>query len=141
MAADDTRRDREFQPARCCAARGSVARREMRQNPPFLILGFSIECPCDTIVRMRARDLLNKLHVEPFQPFRVRLPNDSSIDVLDPNTVVVGPSSAIMPIETMRDGSAGYYIVARWRTGALAHMVEFIDIDPPKNRSTRKRAS
>ena len=90
---------------------------------------------------MRARDLLNKLHDEPFQPFRVRLSNNSTIDVLDANTVVVGPSSAIMPIETSRDTSSGYYIVSRWRTVALSHMVEFVDIDPPKTSSTRKRAS
>ena len=88
---------------------------------------------------MRARDLLNKLHDEPFQPFRVRLTNNTTIDVLDPNTVMVGPSSAIMPLETLRD-SSGYYIVSRWRTVALAHMVELVDIEPPKT-STRKRAS
>jgi hypothetical protein len=94
----------------------------------------------DTIRRMRARDLLNKLHDEPFQPFRVRLSTNSTIDVLDPNTVVVGPSSAMMPIETMRDGRSGYYIVSRWRTVALAHMAEFLDIDPPKSRTTRANA-
>jgi len=89
---------------------------------------------------MRARDLLNKLHDQPFQPFRVRLSNSTTTDVLDPNTVVVGPSSAIMPIETVQD-SSGYYVVPRWRTVALAHMVEFVDIDPPKSTSKRKRAS
>ena len=88
---------------------------------------------------MRARDLLNKLHDEPFQPFRVKLSNNTTIDILDPNTVVVGPSSAIMPLETVRD-SSGYYVVPRWRTVAIAHIVEFIDIDPPKSQS-RKRAS
>lgn len=56
---------------------------------------------------MRARDLLNRLHDDLFQPFKVRLMNNTAIDVLDPNTAVVGPSSAIMPIETMRDGSTG----------------------------------
>ena len=90
---------------------------------------------------MRARDLLNKLHDEPFQAFRVRLSNNSTIDVLDPNTVVVGPSSAIMPLETIRDGRSGHYLVSRWRTVALSHMVEFTDIDPPKSSSTRGRAS
>jgi hypothetical protein len=54
---------------------------------------------------MRTRDLLNKLHDQPFQPFRVRLSNKTEIEILDPNTVVVGPSSAIMPIETLKDGS------------------------------------
>lgn len=87
---------------------------------------------------MTARDLLNKLHDNPFQAFRVKLSNNSSMDVLDPNTVVVGPTSAIMPIETIVDDQ-GYYLVSRWRTVALAHMVEFIDIDPPKATGKRKR--
>jgi hypothetical protein len=89
---------------------------------------------------MTDRDLLNKLHDQPFQPFRVRLSNNSTMDVLDPNTVVVGPTSAIMPLETVM-GEHGYYLVARWRTVALSHMVEFTDIDPPKSASKRKRAS
>lgn len=45
-----------------------------------------------------------------------------------------------MPIETIRD-SSGYYVVHRWRTVALSHIVEFIDIDPPKKDSRKKRAS
>ncbi len=89
---------------------------------------------------MTARDLLNKLHDQPFQPFRVRLSNDSTLDVLNPGTVVVGPSSAIMPLETVQD-EQGYFLVTRWRTIALAHIVEFTDIEPPKSASKRKRAS
>jgi hypothetical protein len=60
------------------------------------------------------------------------------MDVLDPNTVVVGPSSAIMPIETVRD-SSGYYVVTRWRTVALSHIVEFVDIDAKANGNKGKR--
>jgi hypothetical protein len=89
---------------------------------------------------MTDRDLLNKLHDQPFQPFRVQLSNNSTMDVLDPGTVVVGPPSAIMPVESVL-GDHGYYVVARWRTVALAHMVEFIDIDPPKSGSRKRRAS
>ena len=89
---------------------------------------------------MTDRDLLNKLHGRPFQPFRVKLSNNTTLDVLDPNTVVVGPTSAIMPVETML-GDHGYYVVTRWRTVALSHMVEFLDIDPPKSGSKRKKAS
>ena len=89
---------------------------------------------------MTARDLLNKLHDEPFQRFRVRLSNNTTIDVLDPGTVVVGPTSAIMPIDSVL-GEHGYYLVTRWRTVALSHMVEFVDIDPPKGSSRRRRAS
>ncbi len=89
---------------------------------------------------MTYRDLLNKLHDQPFQPFRVKLSNSSTMDVLDPGTVVVGPTSAIMPLDAVMD-ELGYYVVNRWRTVALSHMVEFIDIDPPKSSSKRKRAS
>ena len=89
---------------------------------------------------MTDRDLLNKLHDQPFQPFRVKLSSNTSMDVLDPNTVVVGPTSAIMPIETVL-GDHGHYLVTRWRTVALSRMVEFMDIDPPKSASKKKRAS
>jgi hypothetical protein len=89
---------------------------------------------------MTDRDLLNKLHDRPFQPFRVKLSNNTTLDVLDPNTVVVGPTSAIMPVEAVL-GEHGYYVVNRWRTVALAHIVKFTDIDPPKSSSKRKRAS
>ena len=89
---------------------------------------------------MTSRDLLNKLYDQPFQPFRVRLSNNSTMDVLNLGTVVVGPTSAIMPLDTAQD-EYGRYLVTRWRTVALAHMVEFVDIDPPKSASRRKRAS
>ncbi len=89
---------------------------------------------------MTAQALLNKLHDQPFQPFRVRLSNNATMDVLNPGTVVVGPTSAIMPQETIQD-EHGYYLVSRWRTVALAHMVEFTDIDPPKSASKRRKAS
>ena len=92
------------------------------------------------MLAMTDRDLLNKLHHQPFQPFRVRLSNNSTMDVLDPNTVVVGPPSAIMPIETVMCDH-GYYIVTRWRTVSLAHMVEFVDIEPPKSDRKRRKAS
>ena len=89
---------------------------------------------------MTSQDLLNKLHDQPFQPIRVRLSNNSTMDVLDPTTVVVGPTSAIMPIETTQD-EYGRYLVTRWRTVSIVHMVEFVDIDPPKSATRRKRAS
>ena len=89
---------------------------------------------------MTDRDLLDKLHDQPFQPFRARLSNSTAIDVLDPGTVVVGPTNAIMPLESIR-GEHGYYVVTRWRTVALSHIVEFVDIDPPKSTGKKKRAS
>jgi hypothetical protein len=90
---------------------------------------------------MRARDLLNKLHDEPFQPFRVRLSNNTSIDVLDPT-----PSSSAPAAPSCRSRRCATAAPATTSSPAgapsrLSHMVEFVDIDPPKPRPARKRAS
>lgn len=87
---------------------------------------------------MSPQDLLNRLHDEPFKPFRVRLSNNSTIDVTESGPVIVGPASAVMPILTTKD-EFGYTLVTQWRTIALSHMVEFADIEPPKGN--RKRSA
>lgn len=87
---------------------------------------------------MSPRDLLNRLHDEPFRPFRVKLSNSTTIDVTDAGLVIVGPTSAVMPLQTMQD-EAGYTPVTQWRTIALSHMVEFADITTRGNGSKRKR--
>jgi hypothetical protein len=86
---------------------------------------------------MGPQDLYNKLHDEPFKAFRVRLSSNSTIDVLDPGTVIVGPTSAILPLEYVDED--GVRLVRRWKTVALSHMVEFVDIDIKRNGSRRKR--
>ena len=86
---------------------------------------------------MSPRDLLNKLHDEPFKPFRVRLSNNTTYDITDPSVVIVGPTSAILPVQTAKD-DFGYTLVTQWRTVALAHIVEFADLEPP--RKSRKSA-
>ena len=86
---------------------------------------------------MSPRDLVNKLHDEPFKPFRVRLSNSSTIDVLDAGAVVVGPTSTIMPLEYVED-DRGLRLVSRWKTVALSHMVEFIDLEQKRNGSKRR---
>jgi len=85
---------------------------------------------------MSPQDLLNRLHDEPFVPFRVRLSNNTTIDINEPGLVVVGPTSAIMPILTAKD-DFGYTLVTRWRTIALSHIIEFSDINPPKGKAKR----
>ena len=85
---------------------------------------------------MSPRDLLNKLHDQPFKPFRVRLSNNGAIDVLDAGSVVVSPTSAIMPLEYVEED--GLRLVRRWKTVALAHMVEFIDLDVKPNGRRKK---
>jgi hypothetical protein len=86
---------------------------------------------------MSPQDLLNKLHDRPFQPFRVKLSDASTFDVLDPGNVVVGPTSAILPVDTMLDES-GFRLVKRWRTIALAHITQFIEIEPPKEKRSKR---
>jgi hypothetical protein len=86
---------------------------------------------------MSPQDLHNKLHDEPFKAFRVRLTNSSAIDVLELGSVVVGPTSAIMPLEYVEED--GLKLVRRWKTVALSHMVEFVDLDIKGNGSKRRR--
>lgn len=86
---------------------------------------------------MAPQDLVNKLHDEPFKPFRVRLSNASTIDVLEPGSVIVSPTSAIMPLEYVED-ERGLKLVLRWKTVALSHMVEFVDLDIKGNGSKRR---
>jgi hypothetical protein len=87
---------------------------------------------------MAPQDLVNKLHDEPFKPFKVRLSNSTTIDVLDAGSVVVGPTSAIMPLEYVQDGKLR--LVSRWKTVALSHMVEFIDLEEKRNGAKGRRA-
>ncbi len=80
---------------------------------------------------MSPQDLLNKLHDARFKPFRVRLTNNITYDVTDPGVVIVGPTSAVLPVLTTED-DLGYTLVTQWRTVALNHMVEFVDLEEPK---------
>ena len=76
---------------------------------------------------MSPDDLLNKLYDQPFRPFRARLSNNSAIDVLFyPGSIVVGPSSAVMPLEYVED--RGRKLVLRWKTVALDQIVELVDL-------------
>ena len=85
---------------------------------------------------MSPQGLLNRLHDAPFKPFRVKLSNSTAIDITEPGLVVVGPRSAIMPIQTAKD-DLGYTLVTQWRTISLDHMVEFSHIEPPTDRSRK----
>jgi len=47
-------------------------------------------------------------------------------------------SSVILPVEIGHD-SEGFPLVKRWRTVALAHMVQFSDLDEPVSGKGRRR--
>ena len=84
-------------------------------------------------------DLLLKLNDAPFKPFRIRLSNSTAIDVLEPGSVIVGESSAVLPVEMVAD-DRGYRIARNWKTVSISHMVEFIDIDVKDSGKRRKGA-
>jgi hypothetical protein len=86
---------------------------------------------------MSSDDLERKLTERPFQPFRIRLSTNSTIDVQTPGEIIMGNTSATLPLDSLSD-DRGFRVVRTWRTVSIAHMVEFVDIDPPKSTSKRR---
>jgi hypothetical protein len=86
---------------------------------------------------MTYRDLQRKLHENPFKPFRIKLVNNSTYDVLEPWMITIGESSAIVVTQT-RMGHRGHPVALDWRTISIAHILEFIDIDR-KDRDRKKK--
>jgi hypothetical protein len=86
---------------------------------------------------MTYHDLLRKLNDKPFQAFRIRLSNSSVIDVREPGSIIVGESSAVVPV-SMEIDDKGYHVARDWKTISIAHIVELVDLRdaPPR----RKRA-
>jgi hypothetical protein len=88
---------------------------------------------------MTYHDLLRKLNDAPFRPFRIKLTNSTTIDIREPGSVIVGQSSAVVPVETVYDDH-GFRVVLNWRTIAISHIVEFIDLEEKDTHKKRKRA-
>ncbi len=88
---------------------------------------------------MTYHDLLRKLNDEPFKPFRLKLSNSTTIDVLEPGSVIVGKTSAVLPVQTMLD-ERGYRVVENWKTISISHIVEFSDLETKDRGPKRKRA-
>jgi hypothetical protein len=87
---------------------------------------------------MTAVDINHRLYDTPFRPFRIHLSDGTTIPVTNAGMVLVGPTSVILPTELGRD-SEGHPLVNRWRTIALAHMVQFSDIDEAVTGKQSKR--
>ena len=87
---------------------------------------------------MRYHDLLRKLDDQPFRPFRIRLANNTTYDIIDPGMVIVGKSSAVIATQNIRD-DAGHRTTTDWRTVSIAHMLEFSDLPVRSNGSKRKK--
>jgi len=87
---------------------------------------------------MTHRDLLRKLDDQPFTPFRIRLVNNTTYDILDPGMVIVGDSSAVIATQNVRDES-GHRVTTDWRTISIAHMLEFSELQGKQNGSKGKK--
>jgi hypothetical protein len=87
---------------------------------------------------MKNHDLLRKLYDVPFKPFRLRLSNSTTIDVWDPGSVIVGESSAVVPVDVVTD-ERGYRIARDWKTIAISHIVEFTDLSPKDSNGAKRR--
>jgi hypothetical protein len=78
---------------------------------------------------MSPEKLLDKLLERPFRPFRARLSDNSTIDVLySPGSVVVGPTNAMMPLKYV-DSEYGLKLVLRWKTVPLDQIIELENLD------------
>ena len=87
---------------------------------------------------MTYRDLQNKLHDQPFKPFRIRMVNNTVYDILEPWMLTIGESSAIVVTHTRKD-DRGYEVALDWRTVSIPHMIEFSDLETKPNGSKRKK--
>jgi hypothetical protein len=86
---------------------------------------------------MRAADLTRKLEERPFTPFRIHMSDGTTYDVNDAGMLLVGMSSAILPVKFGKD-EEGRRIVRDWRTLAISHMVQFSDLKERGNGQRRK---
>ncbi|MBV8781376.1 MAG: hypothetical protein JO353_08260 [Phycisphaerae bacterium] len=87
---------------------------------------------------MTTTDLLKRLEDRPFKPFRLHLSDGSRLDVTNAGMFVVGEDSAVLPSVWATDDEGRRY-AKHWRTIALAHVVQFGDIDETVEGKRRKR--
>jgi hypothetical protein len=89
---------------------------------------------------MTHRDLLRRLNDKPFKPFRIRMVNSTIYDITDPWMIVPGDSSALILANPAFNEDRGYQVVHDWKTVSIQHMIEFSDLNPPRDNK-RKKAS
>ena len=87
---------------------------------------------------MFPNDLNRRLEDQPFRPFRIHLSDGSTIDVVEPRRVIVGPASAVVPTRWTSD-SNGRRIAQDWRTIIRVDMVQFSDLPSGNGRRRRRR--
>ena len=83
-------------------------------------------------------DLHHKLDDAPFKPFRIKMVNSTSYDILQPWMIIIGESSALIVTQVRKDDRG--YNVSEWRTVSISHMLEFSDLDA-KQQGNEKRSA
>jgi hypothetical protein len=86
---------------------------------------------------MTYQDLQAKLHDNAFKPFRIRLVNNTTYDILEPWIITIGESSAIIVTHVRKD-DRGYEVALDWRTISISHVFELSDIQI-KDRDRKKK--
>ena len=87
---------------------------------------------------MRMSDLLRRLSDQPFRPFLIHLTDGTELPIEQPQMVIVGLSSAVLPTRFGKDEN-GHQYAEDWRTVSILHMAQFSDLDKPKNGRRHKR--
>ena len=87
---------------------------------------------------MTNHDVIRKLDDQPFRPFRIRLVNNTTYDILDPGMIIVGDSSAVIATQNIRDDK-GHRVMTDWRTVSIAHMLEFSDLRSSGNGKRKNK--
>ena len=88
---------------------------------------------------MTYHDLARKLNEKPFKAFRIKMVNNTAIDVHDPGMVILGESSEFLVTQSRQD-ERGYRVALDWRTISISHILEFSDIDEKQTPRKRKGA-
>ena len=86
---------------------------------------------------MTYEDLQLKLLDQPFQPFRIRMVNNSVYDITEPWLLAVSETTALVGINVFM-GNVGYAVARGWRTISISHILEFEDLKPSKEKKARK---
>jgi len=87
---------------------------------------------------MTLQDIHEHLYDRPFRSFRIHLSDGSSVPVVNPALLILSETSAVLPVETGKDPE-GHPLVKRWRTIAIAHIVQFSDVDEMVSGKGKKR--
>ena len=82
-------------------------------------------------------DLQLKLFDKPFQPFRIRMVNNSIYDITEPWLLAVSETTALVGINVFV-GDVGYDVARGWKTISIAHILEFEDLKPAKAKKAKK---